>query len=121
MAMGRLTVVAWAVLGVVASAPPGLRECRCTPPLACWDAVPWATLNQSVAGRLHASVDELAACLPVQGGELTSPECAAALLSTDNGSCADLLGHQTTHSSVCIGALVGSCRVSSERRECVCE
>jgi hypothetical protein len=56
--------------------------CRCVPPDPCWDHIPWSTLNESVAGRLHVSVDELAACIPQQGGNLSSGACAVAL----NGS-----------------------------------
>ena len=58
--------------------------CRCVPPDACWAAVPWRELNSSVAGRLQKSHDELAACLPSEGGRLGSAACATALGSTDD-------------------------------------
>lgn len=70
-----------------AAAQLGVTErprCRCLPPQPCWSAVPWKALNTSVGGRLHRSVDELAACLPREGGDLKSAGCAAALNKTDD-------------------------------------
>lgn len=59
-------------------------DCRCVPPMPCWSAVPWASLNSSVEGRLRRSEDELASCLSQYGGSLSSTECAQDLESTDD-------------------------------------
>ncbi len=66
------------LLVVVAVAqPPG---CRCTPPMPCWAAVPWAALNTSVGGRLVVTQDELSSCVV----NMSSPQCVADLASTDD-------------------------------------
>jgi hypothetical protein len=59
-------------------------DCRCVPPMPCWNDVPWKALNASVNGRLAKSVDELAVCLPKYGGDIKREECVAALNQTDN-------------------------------------
>lgn len=59
-------------------------RCRCLPPDPCWDNVPWQTLNASVDGRLQKSVDELSACMPSDGGSISSPACDQALNRTDD-------------------------------------
>lgn len=59
-------------------------DCRCVPPMPCWNHVPWSSLNTSVNGRLQKSKDELAVCIPAKGGDVTSTACAAALGHTDD-------------------------------------
>jgi hypothetical protein len=63
-------------VAVAATAP----SCRCTSPAACWDAVPWASLNASVGGRLFPTGDPLSPCQADAG----SASCAAALASSDD-------------------------------------
>ena len=60
--------------------------CRCLPSDAsCWPAAAeWAALNASVSGRLHASVDELDACLGPTGEEIKSDACWGQLNQTDD-------------------------------------
>ena len=70
-------------LAAFSSATPA-KECRCVPPSPCWSKVPWSSLNASVKGRLHRSVDELAACMPAEGGSIKSAACSSALDSTDD-------------------------------------
>ena len=55
-------------------------NCRCTPPLPCFDAVPWDTLNASVHGRLRSHVDPFDAC----AAKASSTACVASLNSSDN-------------------------------------
>ena len=55
-------------------------HCRCTPPLPCFDAVPWDTLNASVHGRLRSHVDPFDAC----AAKASSTACVASLNSSDD-------------------------------------
>ncbi len=84
MAATGMLVVALAATAATAAATAAEQDCRCVPPMPCWNNVPWKHLNTSVSGRLRVSEDELASCLPAQGGSLTSTACAADLASTDD-------------------------------------
>ena len=74
-------------VGGLFSAPIESSRCRCVPPSPCWDAVRWHTLNTSVHGRLHESIDELKPCLD----DINSASCSAALAQTDS-TCDRALG-----------------------------
>ena len=66
------------LLPSAAAAPPPF--CRCLPSDPCWAAIPWATLNASVSGRLAVSVDPLAICATAPA----SVPCDAALNASDD-------------------------------------
>ena len=87
-AMGSLAYATASDGGTIAaavdSAPVQSEHCRCLPHNPCWATVPWAALNRSVSGRLQESRDELHACLPAEGGDINSRECAIALNNTDD-------------------------------------
>ena len=82
--MMRVALMALATMGASLPAAAQGQDCRCVPPMPCWNNVPWNALNTSVHGRLVKSVDELSVCLPKYGGSISSPECDAALNQTDN-------------------------------------
>lgn len=80
----RSALTALAAVGASVLAVDQGEDCRCIPPMPCWNNVPWNALNTSVHGRLVKSVDELSVCMPSYGGSISSPECDAALNQTDN-------------------------------------
>lgn len=69
-----------ACLPILSAVDAARGSCRCTPPAPCWDAVPWATLNASIGGRLAVSVDPLAIC----SADAHSAACDVALNASDD-------------------------------------
>ena len=59
-------------------------KCRCLPLDPCWpSSAEWLDFNQSVHGRLQASVDEVGACIGPKGSE-KNDVCVAQLNQTDD-------------------------------------
>ena len=75
------TFAAPAAAAAAAAPPPSPPSCRCLPSSPCWAAIPWASLNASVSGRLLPTNDPLSVC---RGPLNATPSCAAVLAATDD-------------------------------------
>ena len=72
---------------VAAGLPLAVRglACRCSPPAACWEAVPWPALNRSVHGRLQVGGDTVTHAAAIRAACAAGSAGAGGVASLDVG------------------------------------